>query len=349
MVDAGAIYSLKLCLQEPELTLKRIAASALSDIAKHSPELAQAVVDEDCVVHLAPLISHHDAKLKRQVTSALGQISKHSVDLAEVVVEAEIFPKILFLLKDQDLYVRKNAATCIREIAKHTLELAKLIVNAGGAAAMVDYVSDVSGNFRLPGIMTLGYLSAFSETVALSVILAKGIAPLKDALVNEEEDYIRSASAWSLGQIGRHTSEHAREVAQAGVFRHLLEFYVSPDSSEDLKTKCKRALKSVIMKCTYLEALESLVSVNTPMNIVTYVVDQYRKVLPNSVDEKKQFVQCGGYKRLQEISAKAQPGSKLTEYIAEINSCYPEDVRRFYNPNMATKLLDDIDKYGGAH
>lgn len=28
-------------LQEPELSLKRIAASALSDIAKHTPELAQ--------------------------------------------------------------------------------------------------------------------------------------------------------------------------------------------------------------------------------------------------------------------------------------------------------------------
>ena len=36
---------LVLCVQEPELSLKRVAASALSDIAKHTPELAQAVVD----------------------------------------------------------------------------------------------------------------------------------------------------------------------------------------------------------------------------------------------------------------------------------------------------------------
>ena len=51
MVDAGAVVLLVLCVQEPELSLKRVAASALSDIAKHTPELAQAVVDAG--------LSHH--------------------------------------------------------------------------------------------------------------------------------------------------------------------------------------------------------------------------------------------------------------------------------------------------
>lgn len=45
VVDAGAVALLVLCVQEPELNLKRVAASALSDIAKHTAELAQAVVD----------------------------------------------------------------------------------------------------------------------------------------------------------------------------------------------------------------------------------------------------------------------------------------------------------------
>lgn len=53
--------------QEPELSLKRIAASSLSDIAKHTPELAQAVVDAGAVAYLAPLVINQDAKLKRQV------------------------------------------------------------------------------------------------------------------------------------------------------------------------------------------------------------------------------------------------------------------------------------------
>jgi len=129
----------------------------LSEICKHSPELAQSVVDHGAPPFLSALISHGDAQLKRQVCNCLAQIAKHHAELAGVVVMAEIFPKILNCLKDQDVMVRKNAATCIREIAKHSPELAKLICNAGGAAALVDYITESKGNARLPGIMTLGY------------------------------------------------------------------------------------------------------------------------------------------------------------------------------------------------
>ena len=64
VVDAGAIPLLVLCIQEPEIALKRIAASALSDISKHSPELAQTVVDAGAIAHLAQMILNPDAKLK---------------------------------------------------------------------------------------------------------------------------------------------------------------------------------------------------------------------------------------------------------------------------------------------
>ena len=41
VVDAGAVPLLVLCIQEPEISLKRITASALSDISKHSPEVVE--------------------------------------------------------------------------------------------------------------------------------------------------------------------------------------------------------------------------------------------------------------------------------------------------------------------
>merc|ERR1711966_610180 len=286
VVDAGAVPLAVLCFQEPELTLKRISASALSDICKHSPELAQTVVDAGAVSLLAKDISHIDAPLKRQVCCCLSQIAKHSVDLAEVVVEAEIFPRILHCLKDIDEFVRKNAATCIREIARHTPDLAKLIVNAGGVAAMVDYIS------------------AFSETLALAVLVSKGIPPLKDALINEPEDHLKAASAWSLGQIGRHSPDHARALAEADVLRRLLAVYLHQDSSEGLQTKAKRALKSVVQKCT--------------------------KVLPNDLNARRTFVQSGGLQKIQEV--KAEVGSKLHDYIDEINLLYPPEIVQYYSP-----------------
>lgn len=71
-IDAGAVPLLVLCIQEPEITLKRIAASSMGDICKHSPELAQSVVDAGAVAYLAPLILHPDAKLKRQVSQLIN-------------------------------------------------------------------------------------------------------------------------------------------------------------------------------------------------------------------------------------------------------------------------------------
>jgi 3-methyladenine DNA glycosylase AlkD len=297
VVDAGAVPLLVLCIQEPEITLKRISASAISDICKHSPELAQAIVDAGAVAYLAPLILHPDSKLKRQVCSALSHIAKHSVDLAEVIVEAEIFPNILNCLKDNDLLVRKNSAMCIREVAKHTPELAKLIVNSGGAAALVDYVSDAQGNNKLPGIMALGYISAFSETLALAVIVSKGIAPLKDALISEPEDHIKAACAWTLGQIGRHTPDHARAMAEGDVLRHLLACMVHEESSEDLKTKSKRGLKAILSKCTHLQALQPLLR-DSPVKVQKYVLRQFSQLLPHDVEARRSFVQvvlCCGY------------------------------------------------------
>ena len=44
VVNSGAVPILVLSIQEPELSLKRVAASALSDIAKHTPELAQVTI-----------------------------------------------------------------------------------------------------------------------------------------------------------------------------------------------------------------------------------------------------------------------------------------------------------------
>lgn len=340
VVDAGAVPLLVLCVQEPEVSLLRITASALNDIAKHTPELAQSVADSGAVTYLAPLIQHDDSRLKRQVCSCLAQVAKHNVDLAEVVVEAEIFPKILTCLRDVDAFVRKNAATCIREVAKHTPELAKLIVNAGGAAALVDFVRESTGNVRLPGIMALGYISAFSETLALAVIVAKGVEALKEALLKEPEDHIKAAVVWTLGQIGRHTPDHAKALAEAGVLQPMVVLHVREDSSPDLQLKAKRALKAVLAKCTDSAALAPLLR-DANEKVQKYVLAQYAAILPHDVAARKAFMQAGLLQMAQDIKRTAGP--KVAESIAKINACYPAEAVRFSDAGYAQELLAKIE------
>ncbi|XP_029979552.1 sperm-associated antigen 6 [Sphaeramia orbicularis] len=345
VVDAGAVPLLVLCLLEPEMALKRIAASTLSDISKHSPELAQTVVDTGAIAHLAQMILNPDAKLKRQVFAALSQISKHSFSLAEMVVEAEVFPAAVACLKDPDEYVRKNVATLMREVVKHTPELSQVMVNCGGMVAVIDYLGESSGNLRLPGIMMLGYVAAHSENLAMAVILSKGVPQLALCLSEESEQHMKAAAVWSVGQIGHHTPEHAKAVATAHLLPKLLELYMDANSSEDLQSKSKKALKSILQKCTHLPSLEPLLY-DAPSNILKHVVCQFSKVLPHDSKARRLFVTSGGLKKVQEIDA--EPGSPLQEYINAINSCFPEEIVRYYSPGYSEVLLERLENYQPA-
>ena len=100
-----------------------------------------------------------------------------------------------------------------------------MICEAGGEAALVDFISTTKGVVRLPGIMTLGYIASFDEMLAMGIINAKGIQPLKHALVYEEENHIKASAAWTLGQIGGHSVSHSKAMAENDVPSHLLAVY----------------------------------------------------------------------------------------------------------------------------
>ncbi len=73
----------------------------------------------------------------------------------------------------------------------------------------------------------------------MNCFLSQGVTQLAITLAEEQEDHIQAAAAWALGQIGRHTPEHAKAVAVANVLPKLLECYLRADASEDLQTKVR--------------------------------------------------------------------------------------------------------------
>ncbi|XP_051173762.1 sperm-associated antigen 6-like isoform X3 [Leptopilina boulardi] len=341
VVDAGAVPLLVLCLQDPDLCLKQISTSALSDIGKHTTELAQSVIDSGTISILAKTFSISDAKLKRQVFTLLGNIAKHTVEFSELVVETEVFSSCLIHMSHPDENVVKAAATLTREVCKHTIELAEMIVNAGGIAALIELIGTTK-SARVPAIMALGYIAGYSDQLALAVIDSQGIIQLANILSEITDDHVTAVTIWTIGQIGKHTPHHSRLVAEALIFPKLLTIYMNPKSSEDLKTKCQMTFKQVLQKCTYFEALESLLK-NAPQEIVKYVIGQFSKILPNDTRARRLFVTSGGLKKVQEI--RVEPDSTLSEYITIINCCYPEELVRFYSPGYQDSLLDAVEQY----
>ncbi|MCO5548130.1 hypothetical protein L7F22_001588 [Adiantum nelumboides] len=339
IVNANAVPLLVVCIQEVELPLKRASVLALANIAKHSPKLAQVVVDSNTLSLIAPLITHPDARLKRQVSKCF--VCAILVCCVQKVVAVNVFPKSLLSLKDADSQVRRNASLVVREVCKHTAELASLVVCGNGAAAIVENITETSGNERLPGIMVLGYIAAFDEILADKLVQVNGIPPLLDALSNEEEDHIKSASVWSLGQIGRHCADHALAVAKAGVLPKLVSTFLFPGSSEDLQTKCQRALKAIISSLTHVPALNSLLQgPRIPDDITSVLIAQLAKVLLTDSDARTQFLTSGGLEKLQRLPV--EDGSELKQMVDSINACYPEEIVQYYSPGYSGVLLQKI-------
>lgn len=67
--------------------------------------------------------------------------------------------------------------------------------------------------------MALGYIAAFSETLAMTVIAEKGYLPVIDSIREDCEEHIKGAATWTLGQLGRHSTEHAKTISESGLIK----------------------------------------------------------------------------------------------------------------------------------
>jgi hypothetical protein len=345
VVEAQAVPLLITSAQSNVDSLKKIAISSLGDIAKHNVDLANVVIEAKGVNIIAPLLKDNEPKLKTVACSTLAHIAKHSVESAELVVNANIFPQSLLCLRDKDPDVRKNAATLIREISKHTQELAQRIITEGGAIALVQYLKPDQGNDPIYGVMAIGYIASFSQSLA-TVLLQCGAADVVlNVFIQAKSDQTKAAAAWTLGHLGKHTSDTAAALAKLNVLTLLLEQNLRHDCSKDAKIKTERAMELITQKCTIIESLEPLIE-KAPPSVLTFVLEQISKLLPKNQKMRVPFIESGGFAAVQKVkSTNSDP--KIAEYIETINGCYPEQAVKYYSPEFSKTIIAEIEQYSG--
>ena len=273
----------------------------------------------------------------------LSHIAKHSVECAELVVEGEIVSPALSCLGDKDIGVRRAAARLIETIVKHSQELAQLVMTVGGGSSLVQYLR--AENEPLHAVMAIGFISAFSQALATSLIQDGAPSVVLNVFVSTKESSVKAAAAWALGQIGKHSPTHASTLTQLNVLALLLQANMeAPDDDENLKQKTKRALKFIIDKTSEIQSLQPLIK-NAPQNILKYVLEQIAKLLPKDQKARVPFVTSGGFQEIQKIQA--EPGTKIREYIDVINGCFPDHAVRYYSPSYPDTLLQEIETFEG--
>ena len=76
-----------ICLKEFDSAVKENAAIALAQIAKHSEQLSEKVVQADTIPLLLASIQEPEIDLKRSILVALSEICKHNPSLAKYIVD----------------------------------------------------------------------------------------------------------------------------------------------------------------------------------------------------------------------------------------------------------------------
>lgn len=339
VVEARAVDNLILCLQEPEMELKRASALTLSYICSHTEHLAHPVA-ESGLDTITFYLNYQDVKLKKNICLLLANITKHSVELADKVIQKINPQKLLACLKpEEDPTVRKNAAFCIRELVNKNTNMAHNIVNHKGVEILVDFISTTQGETKLHGILALGSIASFKSDLAFTIITKKGLNPLKLALKEETSLHIKAAVCYCIGQIGRHSPQHAKEVSDEKILPIILYYYMSYESNDELKEHALEATIKIIQATTAVSTLEPLLQVSDP-SLLEIIFLQLIKHLKNNKEEQKDFMNSGGLQKLQELRKKVD--EVLKAKIDEINVYYPPHVVQYFSPDYAASLLEKI-------
>lgn len=79
-------------------------------MARHSQQLAQAVVDSGALDALVTCMEEFDGPVKDEATIALGQIARHNLELGQAVVDAGAVPLLVLCLQEPELSLKRDAA-----------------------------------------------------------------------------------------------------------------------------------------------------------------------------------------------------------------------------------------------
>jgi len=89
VINAGAIEPLSLCLQEPDIKLKRQAVLTMSNIAKHSDSHTRRLCEEkETLGVILHYLQTKDTMLRRQVLLCLSYIAQNSSDKAAQIINS---------------------------------------------------------------------------------------------------------------------------------------------------------------------------------------------------------------------------------------------------------------------
>uniref|UniRef100_A0A8D9BTN9 Sperm-associated antigen 6 n=1 Tax=Cacopsylla melanoneura TaxID=428564 RepID=A0A8D9BTN9_9HEMI len=340
VMELQVLPHMLLCLQVPvNLALK--CTQLIKALCMQSIDIAATLLDNDVLKFLADNLDTTDTKFVKQLFLCLAEIAKLSEEFAQRVLNTRpVLCKSILYLSHCDDTVKKSAAELLRELSRHHGEICRTIIQHGALIGLVNMVRDTSGMIRVNAVLTLGYMGAKSDHLALAIIHTNGLKEIIKALDTESNQDCLSAIVWTLEQLTKYSARHVSFLnADTNVFCKLVKLYSSSESSQEVKCRCLSALQNTINKCLVFQDIDLLLYDSAP-EILLPVLKQLSKIFNVDLKARKVFLSTGGLKRVQALIDPHH--TELCKAICEVNAYFPEKALLYYSMDMADRFVKKV-------
>ncbi|CAI5503312.1 unnamed protein product [Closterium sp. Naga37s-1] len=187
----------------------------VSDLA-FSPQNAEAFFSLGAMQLLLPLMHDVMSSVRSAAILSLGRLANVSDTWANDIVDRNILPDLCKALAGNNRHHKRAAAFAVKAVARHAgAELAAVGSSGPGSVlpVLAECLTDAMPAVRETAACALGHVAKQSREAATRVIETGAVATLIGSLHDEE---VARMALSVLGDIARHSAEHATIVADGG-------------------------------------------------------------------------------------------------------------------------------------
>ncbi|MCQ2817520.1 MAG: HEAT repeat domain-containing protein [archaeon] len=377
VIDAQAIEPLSLCLQEPDIHLKRQAVLTLSSIVKHSREHTNIVCDKNETLNIIlHYVQTKDTMLRRQVLLCLSYIAQNSGEKAIVIIgtlnnqilEENIggSEKVSAFnmmqgnadIKGADPVCQQNALTLLYNIAKHGPSQTTQVSAKIKCETLIKFLETNKGIARNAGLQVLSTLVQHSKEQCQQIIRLNGHKVIALCLCESKPSTIRyacEAIGFMAGKAEPDITNNLVENLAIGVDENvryynipyiLLELTLNKNAEQPLLDASYKALENIITNNTNLDALKLLldrpnfdaVDDSKYEKILCLVVRRINELLGEFKGYKKKLIEDMTLKKLIKMKSRY----KIEDELKAFAEHYSPEIMNYYSDEYEEKIKEQV-------
>jgi len=240
-------------MAEQNRLFKKCAAFLLRSVAKHTPNLAQNIVDHGGLEALRNTLEDNDPGVKEAGCWALSFIAKHNALLASSVIDAVQVSQLVECVKEPEIPLKRISINCLTQIAKHSEDLSKTV--ALKDFGLINYLCPLAKTedilLKRQTLACLGQIASGRREFGDKIIETFHIEQIVKT-IQEDDVVVRINAIELLKNVVKNSQENARIAINHQAEKALVSFLrESPAECQECAIECLRLLGSVDEKSAY--------------------------------------------------------------------------------------------------